>query len=101
MFATSSLQNHIVRELRAASRKVSPRFSRVGSLMRCPVAAHLALSGTIFIIIAPLEANLYLVKAFALGILPSWTRSIARLRVLSISLPPVQRGPQTDVATLM
>ena len=77
MLATFNLHNHMLLESRAASRNVSPRFSRVGSLMRCPGAAHLALRGTMFIMIAPLEADLYLVKAFALGLLPSRTRSMS------------------------
>ena len=75
MLATSSLQNHMVLESRAASRNVSPRFSRVGSSMRCPGAALLALMGTLLIIMAPFEADLYLVNA--LGLLPSWTRSMS------------------------
>ena len=77
MLATSSLQNHMVRESRATSRNVSPRCSSVRSLMPYPGAAHPALSGTMFMIMAPLVANLYLVKAFALGLLASCTRSMS------------------------
>ena len=76
MLATSSLQNHRGLESPAACLNVSPKCSNVGSLIRCPGAAHLALSGTMLMIMAPLVANLLFVNAFALGFLPSSTRSM-------------------------